>query len=83
MTDNPSVTYYNTTAPTSPPSKQLYHLRKLNWMVPFIIPSGHKLQVFINDKETDEFTSYSSVVTLKTQPEDGDKITITTTELED
>ena len=82
-TDNPSVTYYNTTAPTDPPSKQLYHLRKLNWMVPFIVPQNHKVVVFINDKQIEDYHFYSSVVTLKEQPMDGDKIFITTEEIED
>lgn len=76
--NNPVVTYTNTTAPTHPPSKQLYHLRKLNWMFPYSVPANHKVVVFINDNEIEDFHFYNSVVTLKNQPMDGDKITITT-----
>ena len=79
--DNPSVTYYNTTAPTNPPSKQLYHLRKLNWMYPYPVPHNHKVVVFINGKQVEDFHFYSSVVTLKEQPLDGDEILITTEEI--
>ena len=79
MTNTPlAVEYINTTEPRTPPSKQFYHLRHLNWMYPYPVPTNHKVVVFINDKPVEDFHFYSSVVTLKTQPMDGDKITITT-----
>lgn len=80
---NPSITYINKPSFPNPPSKQPYHLRKLNWMVPFAIPQGHKLLVSINGTETDDWSFYSSVLTLKQQPNDGDEITITTIEIDD
>lgn len=83
MTEPLSVTYTNTTAPTHPPSKQLYHLRKLNWMFPHPVPHNHKVVVYINGQQVEDFHFYSSVVTLKEQPNDGDEIFITTQELED
>ena len=80
---SPVVTYIN--APSFPdnPSKQRYHLRRLNWMVPFEIPNGHQLVVSINGERTEDFSFYASVVTLKKQPADHAEIVITTEELEE
>lgn len=73
----PFVAYVNKPSFPTPPSKQPYHLRKLNWTVPFTIPAGHDVVVKINDRKVDDFTYSSSVVTLKRQPQDYDHILIT------
>ena len=79
----PSVTYLNKPSFPGVPSKELYHLRRLRWMVPFTIPTTHELVVKVNGEEVEDFHYYSSVVTLKNQPNDNDEIHITIKEKEE
>ena len=78
--DNPEVTYINKPAFPFPCPNQRYDLRNKNWMIPFEIPLGHKVVVFINGQQITDFHYYNSVVTLAKQPADFDRITITTEE---
>ena len=80
MTDNPSISYINKPVFPYPSPNQRYNLRYRNWIVPFSIPSGHKVKVLINDTETTDFSFSASVVVLDKPLEDGHKITITTIE---
>ena len=79
----PSVTYLNKPSFPNPPSKQPYHLRKLNWTVPFTVPPTHEVVVKVNGREVEDFHYYSSVVTLARQPNDNDEIHITIKEKEE